>query len=89
MYKVLSGKDDVNFTDCFELASSREGAASTRSASGALNVTRNERRTELRKNIWSVRVCNSWNSLPDQVKLQPTTNFLKNAIDNNTAGGRG
>ena len=30
MYKVLSGKDDVNYTSLFELASSREGSASTK-----------------------------------------------------------
>ena len=57
MYKVLSGKDDVNYTSLFELASSREGSASTKYASDALYVTRNEGRTELKKTStqsWSV-----------------------------------
>ena len=44
MYKVLSGKDDVNYTTWFTLANPREGAASTRS--GALNVVRNEGRND-------------------------------------------
>ena len=89
MYKTITGKNDVNLTNWFELAHSREGAASTRSISGALNVVRNEGRNEIRKNFWSVRVCDPWNSLPDLVKLQPTTNSFKNALDNITAGGRG
>ena len=89
MYKTISGKNNVRISNWFELAHSREGAASTRSTSGALNVVRNEGRNELRKNFWSVRVCDTWNSLPDCVKLQPTTNFFKNALDNITAGARG
>ena len=89
MYQTITGKNDVNLTNWFELAHSREGAASTRSISGALNVVRNEGRNEIRKNFWSVRVCDPWNSLPDLVKLQPTTNSFKNALDNITAGGRG
>ena len=89
MYKTITGKNDVNLTNWFELAHSREGATSTRSISGALNVVRNEGRNEIRKNFWSVRVCDPWNSLPDLVKLQPTTNSFKNALDNITAGGRG
>ena len=89
MYKTISGKNDVNLSNWFQLAHSREGAASTRSTSGALNVIRNEGRTKFRRNFWSVRVCDPWNNLPDIVKLQPTTNFFKNALDNITAGGRG
>ena len=88
MYKVLSGKDDVNHETWFDLANPRDGAASTRATSGALNVVRKEGRNELRKNFWSVRVCDEWNSLPDLIKMQPTTNCFKNSLDNYRAGGR-
>ena len=57
MYKIIKVEDDVNYTTWFTLANPREGAASTRSVSGAFDVIRNEGRNELRKNFWSVRVC--------------------------------
>jgi hypothetical protein len=66
----------------------RGGAAATRQNSGSFNVQRNEGRTEIRKNFWSVHVCDEWNSLPDQVKKQPTVNSFKNALDNVIAGNR-
>ena len=82
MYKVLTGKDKVDYRRWFELAQPREGASSTRSTSGTLNVKRNEGRHDLRKNFWSVRVCDEWNNLPDIVKQQPNTNSFKNSLDN-------
>ena len=82
VYKVLSGKDKVDYRRWFDLAQPREGASSTRSTSGTLNVKRNEGKLELRKNFCSVRVCDDWNNLPDLVKQQPTTNSFKNALDN-------
>ena len=82
VYKVLSGKDKVDYRRWFDLAHPRKGASSTRSTSGTLNVKRNEGKLELRKNFCSVRVCDDWNNLPDLVKQQPTTNSFKNALDN-------
>ena len=82
MYKIMSGKDKVDYKRWFELAQDREGAASTRSISGSMNVVRNEGRLEVRKNFWSVRVCDPWNSLPDMIKEQPTTDSFKNSLDN-------
>ena len=80
-YKVLSGKDQVDASKWFSFAQPREGGATTRSLTGKLNVVRNEGRTEIRRNFWSVRVCDQWNSLPDHVKEQETTNGFKNALD--------
>ena len=81
-YKVLSGKDRVDASKWFSFAQPREVGATTRALTGRLNVIRNEGRTEIRRNFWSVRVCDQWNSLPDQVKEQETTNGFKNALDN-------
>ena len=89
MFKIMSGKDKVDYKHWFELAQARDGAASTRSTSGSLNVVRNEGRLELRKNFWSVRVCDPWNSLPDIVKEQPTTDSFKNSLDNFMTGQKG
>ena len=89
MYMIMSGKDKVDYKRWFELSQDREGAASTRSLSDSMNVVRNEGRLEVRKNFWSVRVCDPWNSLPDIVKEQPTTDSFKNSLDNFMTGQKG
>ena len=81
-YKILSGKDQVDPHTWFQYMEPREVGTSTRAASGFLNVVRNEGKTDIRRNFWSVRVCDPWNRLPDEVKGQATTNSFKNALDN-------
>jgi hypothetical protein len=88
MFRTVSCKEKVNAAWWFRPASVREGAASTWQSSGALNVERNEGRTEIGKHFWSVRVFAEWNSLPDIFKTQPSVNSFKNALDNNRAGNR-
>ena len=66
----------------------REGAMATRASSGMLNVNRNRGGTEVRNNFWSVRVVDSWNSLPDSVKSSASINIFKNSIDNLIEGGK-
>ena len=79
---MLSGKDQVDDRKWFSFAQPREVGAATQALTGRLNVIRNEGRAEIRRNFWSVRVCDQWNSLPDHVKEQETTNGFKNALDN-------
>ena len=81
-YKVLSGKDQVDPQTWFTRIQPREVGTTTRAASGTMNVVRNEGRTDIRRNFWSVRVCDPWNRLPDSIKDQATTNSFKNALDN-------
>ena len=86
VYKTMSGKDNVDLQTWFRPAQQKDNGPMTRAASGHFNVMRNEERTELRKNFWSVRVCDAWNNLPDQIKEQPSTNGFKNSLDNFMAG---
>ena len=86
VYKTMSGKDNVDLQTWFRPAQQKDNGPMTRAASGHFNVMRNEGRTELRKNFWSVRVCDAWNNLPDQIKEQPSTNGFKNSLDNFMAG---
>ena len=65
MFRVMAGKDRVEPSTWFLPSQNREGAMSTRLTSGCLNVERKEGRTEIRKNFWSVRVVDTWNTLPD------------------------
>ena len=54
----------------------------TRNSSGTLNVMRGERRNDFRRNFWSQRVTEPWNSLPNEVKEAESLNVFKNGIDN-------
>ena len=86
MYKTMSGKDNVDLDTWFRPAQPNDNGPTTRAASGHLNVMRNEGRTEVRRNFWSVRVCDTWNNLPDLIKEQTSTNGFKNSLDNFMAG---
>ena len=88
MYRVMSGKDKVDPFTWFTPAQSREGAMTTRAASGWLNVERKKGSTEVRNNFWAVGVVDSWNSLPDTFKAATSVNMFKNSLDNLLAGWR-
>ena len=81
-YKIITGKVDVDPNIWFNPLTNREGAASTRSTTGQLMLARKNAKSEARLNQFSVRIVPKWNALPDQVKMQPTLNFFKNAYDN-------
>ena len=82
MYRVMSGKDRVDSTLWFDMATQREGAASTRQVRGQLNVDIPEPgRLQLGRGQFSQRVALSWNSLPDWVKHAQTVDNLKNNLD--------
>ena len=82
VYKIMTGKVDVQPSIWFTALPSREGAAGTRTNTGYLNLSRKKAKTETRLNQFSVRVVSRWNSLPNTVKSQPTLNLFKNAYDN-------
>ena len=88
MFRVMSGRDRVDTSTWFKPVVARQGALTTRLVSGYLNVERTQGRTEMRRNFWSVRVVDTWNSLPDTVKASPSVDTFKNSIDNLLAGGR-
>ena len=82
-YRVLNEVDNVDPSLWFTRELPRAGAASTRQADGFMNVVRrNESKLDIRKNFWSNRVVDSWNSLPDSVKQTKTLDWFKNSIDN-------
>ena len=81
-YKILTGKFDVDHNIWFTPLVHREGAASTRTTSGYLNLARREAKQEIRRHQFSMRVVPQVSSLPDQVKNQETLNSFKNAFDN-------
>lgn len=87
VYRVMNGVDNVDPSTWFTMAEVRGGAAATRQTQGFMNIqgshwTRGEGNLEVRKNFWSQRVPDQWNSLPDEVKSADTLNNFKNGLDN-------
>ena len=81
-YKVITGKDKVNYESWFKMCEGLNDRRETRYLGGLYNVERLEGRLEVRQNFWSVRVASKWNSLPDMVKSAKTVNMFKNGLDN-------
>ena len=82
MYRVMSGKDKVNSSLWFQMATQREGATSTRQVRGHLNVENPQPgRLQMRRGQFSQRAAMCWNCLPDWVKQSTTVNNFKNNLD--------
>ena len=82
MYKMMTGKGNVDFRKFFELAPPREGAVNTRGNSGYMNVVEPPVcRDKVRRNFFSQRCPRTWNSLPDEVKKVRTIDGFKAAYD--------
>ena len=87
-YRVLTNKDNVKTSTWFQLCQPKEGEVTTRQTGGYINVVQQQWRGEIRRNFWSVRVVEPWNSLPDLVKKADTLNCFKNSPDNLQGRGR-
>ena len=84
-FKILTGKCKVAPETWFCQAKEKDGAVSTRSAKGFLNlVLPPVPESDLRKNFFSYRVVPLWNSLPDHIKRAKTTNGFKASYDSFT-----
>ena len=88
MFRIMTGKDDVKSSTWFQLTADRGGGANTRAAAGHLNVLPvRKSNLDIRKNFFSQRVVQSWNSLPDRIKMSQTVNMFKNSLDEYKAWG--
>ena len=83
MYKIPTGKEDVNKGDWFTLAREGRRGVNTRITDGFLNLLKPElkKSLDLRCNFFSVRVVDPWNNLPNEVKEAETVNTFKNRYD--------
>ena len=90
MYKMMTGKTKVDFTQFFKLSSVRQGAGNTRGSKGYLHVEEpgNQASTDVRRYSFSQRCPRVWNALPDTVKLATTVNGFKAAYDQYKSGSR-
>ena len=76
-YKILSGKEKVDPTSWFTMAS--EGERVTRQSADPLNIRPGAPRLDIRRYFYSQRVVDSWNSLPTEIKNSLSVTAFKNA----------
>ena len=73
-YRVLSGKADVYPNIWFTLYLPAEDTVRTRQAGGHLNLVPQQLKGEVRQHFWSMRLVETWNTLPNSVKMASTVN---------------
>ena len=78
--KILHGHDDVKEETWF-IRKNSVSTVNTRLNSSPFNLELKGANTELWNNFFSIRVVNSWNSLPDLVKGSNTLNCFKNSYN--------
>ena len=66
VYKVLTGREDVDRDQWFTMAS--ESVRTPRVTSHKLNVRVRHGRLDVRRNFFSVRVSGQWNDIPGHIK---------------------
>ena len=85
-FRIIQGLDNVEVGTWFQLASdrSREGAVNTRQSRDITRLVEGESHYENRRNFFSQRVPNRWNSLPQSTREQTTVLEFKAAYDGTT-----
>ena len=85
VFKILKGIEDVDKSNWFTMTN--EGAqqsnllCNTRDSKDQLKVIKPRWKYDQRKYWFSVRVCDSWNSLPYRIRDARTLNSFKNSYD--------
>ena len=87
-YRVFSGEVNVDPSTWFTPAIHIGPGLVTRRQDGYQNVIVPQWNGEIRRNFWSVRVCDPWNDLPDSVKMVESMDSFKNSVDNLRGWGR-
>jgi hypothetical protein len=74
VYKIVTGKDRINRASWFKMAAI--APVHTRQADSPRNIVKPRARLEVRAYFFSVRICGSWNGVPD-IKMARTTGQFK------------
>ena len=85
-FRIINEVDNVEAETWFTFASERvrDGATSTRHSRDTTTLVQRDSKHELRRNIFSQRVPNQWNSLPQATRQQNTVLGFKAAYDGTT-----
>ncbi len=75
MYKIIHNIDKIDKDKQFTMS------AYTATRGNSFKLFKKRARTEVRKNTFSHRVVDTWNSLPDSVILAPSVNSFKGKLN--------
>jgi hypothetical protein len=75
-FKILTGKEGVNSNDFFQMAEVNRNLRGH-----SLKLFKQRSRTSLRQHVFSARVVDEWNSLPQHVVESKSINQFKNRLD--------
>ena len=78
-YKILHGFDKVEYSTWFRLANIRE--RTTRTTQDSLYLIKPQAKLDLRKNFFSHRVIDKWNSLAFELKRTKNPDQFKHKYD--------
>jgi hypothetical protein len=74
VHKILHGKGELKADTWFEMAG--HGVRATRAGSDPLNIRVKHGRLDMRRNFFSLRVIDSWNQIPSEIKrIEKCENF--------------
>ena len=85
VYKIVHGKDDVNKDTWFKLTS--DNGRVTRAAADPLNIKGTVSRLDIRKNFFSQRVVEPWNSIPPALKSVSSVSAFRKGYKALRSGG--
>jgi hypothetical protein len=66
VHKILQGKGELKAETWFEMAG--HGVRATQAGSDTLNIGVKHARLDMRRDFFSLRVIDSWNQVPNEVK---------------------
>ena len=75
VFKILKGFSKVNYNTWFKLS------INNRTRGHSYKLVKSRSRLDIRKNFFSQRVINAWNSLPSEVVEAESINAFKNRYD--------
>ena len=75
VFKIIKGFDKVNSNNFFQIKSD------SKTRGHKYKMEKKRSRLEIRKNFFSQRIVNEWNSLPDYVIEAESINSFKNRYD--------
>ena len=81
VFKIVHGIDKVDLNTWFTLVGNNPVRA-TRATSDALNLVRPVARGEVRRGFFSVRVVDTWNTLPSDTKRAQSVPAFRNQVEN-------
>ena len=79
-YKIINGVDNVDLNSWFNLVGPNP-SQTTRLTSYHSNIIPQRARTDIRRYFFTNRVVNLWNSIPTDIKDQPTLTGFKTNLD--------